>query len=71
MATMSIAFSKRSKVPEQQNWGTPDQTFKIRRRDPRVPRTLAPLALSTYINKVRQVVDVVLEDRCIGGFQGQ
>lgn len=32
---------------------------------------LEPPALSTYINKVRQVVDVVLEDGCIGCLQSQ
>lgn len=45
--------------------GTPGQTSATRKQAPRTP------ALSTYINKVRQVVDVVLEDRRIGCLQSQ
>lgn len=48
-----------------QDWGTPAQVSKSRKEAAGAP------TFSTYINQVRQVMDVVLEHGRVGGLQSQ
>lgn len=60
-----------SSVPNDQPTGTPRLPSPAVQRFPAVQREQRAVGGCTYINEIRQVVDVVLEHRGIGGFQGQ
>lgn len=58
---------KMAKMPECRNEEHVTMFLKLGKRwsQPSTP------ALGTYINNIRQVMDIVLEDRCIGCLQSQ